>query len=284
MVCHLTGGVVPLVDSASTQEYDLFPALFDRVRRMAGRAPQTVTGDRGFSVEKCFRHATTNGTAPVFPWRANGTQKEAPDRDTHDRHGVMRCKHCGGDMKQKRFAVEKGTGTPWLWFKCAAPCEPGCAGEQRIRCETDWRSLVPLSRLEPVYHELMASHRAYEGVHDYWRDRYKVAADTLGLRPKIVSLNWHRLRANVACYIDWLRIAAVNEWLGSARDEKRGKKDKEIKKGKRTMMEAGVFAAKKLLDRRSRDGLDLPYGPQAKALGLGEEAPPSQRPGAPPGS
>jgi len=276
MVCHLTGGVIPLVDSASTQEYDLFKPLYDRVRRMVGEAPQTVTGDRGFSMEKCFKHATLSGTAPVFPWRANGTQTEPPDHGTHDRHGVMRCKHCGGETKQKRFAVENGT--PYLWFQCEAPREPGCAGEQRIRCETDWRSLIPLSRLEPLYHEFTASHRAYEGVHDYWRDRYRVAADTLGLRPKVVSLNWHRLRANVASFIDWLRIAAVNGWLGSARAAKSGKQ------GKRTKMEAGALAAKKLLDLRSREELDLPYGPQAKALGLGEETPPSRRPGAPPGS
>lgn len=80
-------------------------------------------------------------------------------------------------MKQKRFAVDKGT--PCLWFKCTAPITPECAGEQRIYCEKDWRTLIPLSRLEPLYHELKASHRAYEGVHDYWRDRYRVAADTL---------------------------------------------------------------------------------------------------------
>jgi hypothetical protein len=288
MVCHLTGGVIPLVDSASRQEYDLFPALMDRVCAMADNAPQTVVGDRGFSVEKCFEYATRRGIAPVFPWRAGGTRTEPRDHDTHDRDGVMRCRHCGGETKQTRFALEaskKGTGTPWLWFKCAAPATPDCAGEQRIRCETDWRSLIPLSRLEPLYHELMAMHRQYEGVHDYWRDRYRVAADTLANRPKIVSLNWHRLRANVACFIDWLRIAARNDWLDPARPDAEGGngKVKQLRRGARKKMEAGVKAAKELLDRRSADGLDLPYGPKAKALGLGEETPPSERSGAPPG-
>jgi hypothetical protein len=191
-------------------------------------------------------------------------------------------------MKQTRFAIEtkktrltakkKQTGsaakkkeTPWLWFKCVAPRLPECEGEQRIRCETDWRSLIPLSRLEPLYHELRKSHYEYEGTHDYWRDRYRVAADTLANRPKVVSLNWHRLRANVACLIDWLRIAKLNEWLGSARAAKRERK------GVRRKLEASVKAVAELIKDRSNDGLDLPYGPRAATLGLGEATPPSAR-------
>jgi hypothetical protein len=186
MVCNLTSGVIPSVDPANKQEYDLFPALLDRVCAMAGTAPQTVIGDRGFSVEKCFRYVTRKGIAPVFPMRKYKNQRGRPDKLTHDRHGVMRCKHCGGEMKQKRFAVENGT--PYLWFKCVAPYDAKCEGEQRIRCETDWRSLIPLSRLEPLYQELKATHWQYEGVHDYWRDRYRVAADSLAMRPKVVSI------------------------------------------------------------------------------------------------
>jgi hypothetical protein len=50
-------------------------------------------------------------------------------------------------------------------------------------------------------------------------------------------------------------------------------------------MDTGVQAVANLLKRRSDDGLDLPYGPKAAALELGEETPPSLRPsGDPPGS
>jgi hypothetical protein len=273
-----TGGVIPSVDPANKQEYDVFPELMDRVCKLTGKTPQTVTGDKGYAVEKCYKYATRKGIAPVFPWR--GGDRERKDHPTHDRDGVKRCDHCGGEMKQTRFAIEKGKTkeTPWLWFKCAAPATPACAGEQRIRCETDWRSLVPLSRLNPVYHELLKSHYEYEGVHDYWRDRYRVAADTLALRPKVVSMNWHRLRANVACFIDWLRIAAVNGWLGSARAAKRGRN------GVRTKVDAAAKAVAELIKDRSNAGLDLPYGPGAAALGLGETMPPSARSsGDPPG-
>jgi hypothetical protein len=84
-----------------------------------------------------------------------------------------------------------------------------------------------------------------------------------------------RVPANVACFIDWLRIAARNDWLDPARPDAEGGngKVKQLRRGVRKKMEAGVKAAKELLDRRSVDGLDLPYGPKAKALGLGEETP-----------
>jgi hypothetical protein len=38
-------------------------------------------------------------------------------------------------------------------------------------------------RRDPLYHELKESHSSYEAQHDWWRDRYKVAADDLGVRP-----------------------------------------------------------------------------------------------------
>jgi hypothetical protein len=60
------GGVIPSVDPANRQEYDLFPPLLDRVCAMAGTPPQTVIGDRGFSVKKYFEYAMRKGIAPVF--------------------------------------------------------------------------------------------------------------------------------------------------------------------------------------------------------------------------
>jgi hypothetical protein len=273
-ICHFTGGVVPGVDDASTQEFNLFPSIYDRVREMAGEAPQTVIGDKGFSVANCFEHATSNGTAPIFPFRPSGGDFKRHDAETHDRHGVMRCKGCGGPMEQVRFSAAHGK--PRLWFRCMVGVTPECAKEQTISCSTDWKALVPLARTEALYHELKESHGTYEGAHDYWRDRYKVAADDLGVRPKVVSLDWHRLRANVACLIEWLRIGSKHGWLGSARAARR--------KGERRFKEVGLRIAGRLAKMRVRMGLAQPYGPRAVALGLGEETPPSRRPrGAPPG-
>jgi hypothetical protein len=266
-VDHYTGGVIPSVDPANKQEYDLFIPLYDRVASMVGEAPQTVIGDRGLSVERCFQHAAENGSAPVFPWRRYGDGKRH-DKDTHDRHGVMRCKYCGGHMNQVKYS--KNNGKPRLWFRCASVTTPDCAREQTITCATDWRYLIPLSRMDPLYHELRKSHRTYEATHDYWRDRYKVAADTLANRPKSIGLDRHRLRASVACFVDWLRIAYINEWIKCV--------SRRAHDRVRSFRWAARKAARELADKRARAGLNRHYGPQAKALDLGEETPPSRRP------
>ena len=93
-----------------------------------------------------------------------------------------------------------------LWFDCMICATSDCAKTQTIACSTDYRLLVPLWRTDSLYHELKESHGTYEAAHDWWRDRYKVAADHLGLRPKVRSLGFHRLRANVAALVEWLRI------------------------------------------------------------------------------
>jgi hypothetical protein len=272
-VDHYTGGVIPSVDSASINECHLYPQLFDRVKDLTGRAPETAIADRGMSISSCFEHTTKNGTAAVFPYRKSGNGQRH-DHETHDRHGIKRCKHCGGETEQVRFSADNGR--PRLWFRCMSPTAPGCEKDQTIACKTDWRSLVALSRTDPLYHELKRSHKSFEHAHDLWRDRYRVAADTLGNRPKAVGLDWHRLRANVACLIDWLRIAAKNDWLGA----KPSKKNSLV--AKRKFRSRGEKDAKELADRRARLGLATPYGATAAALGLGPKEPPSRRKRRPP--
>ncbi|MGO9763602.1 MAG: hypothetical protein ACLP1Q_20310 [Solirubrobacteraceae bacterium] len=272
IIDHYTGGVIPSVHSASTNESKLFPDLHDRVTGMVGEAPQSVVGDKGFSVSECFEYATRNGSAPVFPWR--GVTRH--DKLTHDRHGLLRCKHCGGPTHQTKFS--RAGGSPRLWFRCIdGTATPGCAKPQTITCATDWRLLVPLARTEPLYQELRASHHAYEGVHDYWRDRYRVAADSRANRPKAVGINWHRLRANVACLVDWLRIAALNGWLGSTRAQRRHGHAPQQGEVVRRCEKDALTAVDGLKKFRARKGLMSRYGPQAKKLGLGEETPPSRR-------
>ena len=77
-VDHYTGGAVPIVDSASRQEYDLFDDHYDLVCELLGTPPETAVADKGLSIEPAFRKCTTNGTAPVFPWRPLGRRPQAP--------------------------------------------------------------------------------------------------------------------------------------------------------------------------------------------------------------
>jgi hypothetical protein len=277
---HFTGGVIPLVESASRQEYDLFEDQYDLVRDLLGETPETAIGDKGFSVQSVFRKCTTNGTAPVFPWRPGGGDFKRHDKDTHDRHGVPRCKHCGAPTRFVRFspgdlAKPPDQRNPRLWVRCMAGATPECTKTQTISCSGDYRLLVPLWRTDPLYHELKESHSTYEAQHDWWRDRYKVAADDLGVRPKIRDIAWHRLRANIAALVDWLRICYREGWLGKPRRNHKG--------AERKFKDRAAVITEKLAKMRVRMGIMGAYGRKAEELGLGDRIPPSRRArGAPP--
>ena len=57
-----------------------------------------MSGDRGYSVRKTFMHNTERGIASVFPWRQGPGEsaRRDMDRDEVDRHGIIRCRECGG--------------------------------------------------------------------------------------------------------------------------------------------------------------------------------------------
>ena len=274
-VCHFTGGVLfSGVYSASRQEYDLFDDVYDTACRILGTAPDSAVGDKGYSTASVFKKCTTNGTAPVIPWRPKGGSLKRHDKDEHDRHGIPRCKHCGGPTTFVRFSrgdrsKPADQRKPRLWARCMVVATGKCANDQTFSCSTDWRLLVPLWRTDPLYHELKQSHSSYEAVHDWWRDRYKVAADNLANRPKVRSIGWHRLRANAAALVDWLRICSREGWLGSAR--------RNNGKPTRSFEESGRKAARQLAGMRLRMGIGQPYGRKASRLGLGDESPPSRR-------
>lgn len=263
IVDGFTGGAIPSVDSASKQEFKIFPELFDRAVEMIGDAPETIVADRGVSLTECYEHATRAGTAPIFPWRVHSGERQPADRLEYDRHGVKRCVGCGGPMRQTKASTK---GQPRLWFRCMLKLTPECEKDQTISCSTNWRLLVPLNQTEPLYHELADSHRSYEGVHLYWRNRYRVGSDVLANRSKRVSIGCHRLRANVACLVDWLRIAARCGWLGSTKTEHTGK---------RKFRKRGERLAAKLADERAKAGLLAAYGPAAVRLGFKVGKPPS---------
>jgi hypothetical protein len=269
---HFTGGVVfPGIYSASRQEYDLFDDVLDNAKRMTGRKPETANADKGQSVRKNFERLTREGIAAVFPWRPGGGDNKRHDSDRYDRHGVPRCKHCGGPSLFVRFNHQP---TPSIWFRCMLGHTPACANDQRIACSNEWRLLVPLWRTDTLYHELRLSHGQYESVHDWWRDRYRVGADGNANRMKMVGLAAHRLRANAACLIEWLRICYREGWLGSARRNRRS--------AVRPFAERAEAITTKFTFMRLRMRLLGPYGEAAERIEVGDRIPPSRRPrGAP---
>jgi hypothetical protein len=102
-VDHYTGGAIPIVESASRQEYDLFDDHYDSsascsARRRRPPSPTRACPSHGVQETHHQRHR------PVFPWRPSGGDFKRHDHDTHDRHGIPRCKHCGGQTNFVRFS------------------------------------------------------------------------------------------------------------------------------------------------------------------------------------
>jgi hypothetical protein len=268
---HFTGAPVAVgVYSASRQEYHIYPELFERVVQALGQEPQSVVADKGFSVESVFAFNTAQGVASVMPWWKRRGNESRQDYDSHDRHGIPRCKHCGAPGKFVRFSK---TPKARLWFHCVAGTTAACNKDQSLACSNDWRLLLPLWRTDPIYHDLEASHSTYERVHRHWRERYQVAGDGLANRPKRRGQAWQELRAQGALLVEWLRISWREGWLGSARRNT----------GQPTRYGEGKRRATRLGDFRARIGLTRPYGTAAEALGLGKREPPSKRAKAPPG-
>lgn len=270
-VDHYTGAPIAVgVYSASVNEHRSYPDLLQRSISAIGSKPETVVADKGFSLESVFAENTRNGIASVIPWRQSNQNEKRHDHDTHDRHGVPRCKHCGAPSEFVRFASRP---SPRLWFRCARQSTTACAKAQTISCSKDWRLLIPLWRTEAIYHELEASHQHYERVHHHWRERYLVAGDHLSTRPKRRGIAWQELRSQAALVAEWLTLAWREGWLGSAR---RNRKDA-TRNG-----DVGERRAKSLLRFRRSEGLAYCYGERAEALGIGFRDPPSRRSQGPP--
>lgn len=181
-VDHYTGGALAVVvESSSRQEYDIYPELYAQLEQTLGGRPETIIADKGFSVKRVFQHNTERGVATVISYKRAGGDGLRHDHETHDRHGIPRCKHCGGPTNFVRF---NESPKPRVWFDCAVGLIAACAKTQSLSCSKDWKLLVPLWRTNPLYHELKHSHSHYEHAHNNWRSRYRVAADDLGIRPK----------------------------------------------------------------------------------------------------
>lgn len=265
---HFTGGVLFAgVYNASVMEFDQFPDIYEKTTRIIGAPPQTMIADKGHSIAQIFELTTRNGTTLIAPWRPpNGQNTTRHDHETHDRHGVPRCRHCGGPGVFRRFVK---TGNPRIYFTCLYNPTDNCSREQSLACSKDWRLPIPLQRTEPLYHELRGSLGTFESQHDYWRDRYRVSADNLANRPKAIGLGWHKLRALAAGLVEWLRVCHREGWLGSARRNHRHPV--------RRREQVGIHAARQLMRSRLQNGLMACYGPAAERLGLGGADPPSHR-------
>lgn len=274
---HYTGAPVSVhVTSASIREHTSYPDLYAKAVAATGRHPEAVVADRGYSISSVFEHNTRRGVASVMPWRksAGVTDRAKMDKDRHDRHGIVRCKHCGGETKFVRFSAnENDPAGPRLWAQCLSPVLPSCGKQQTVYCRDNWRMFLPMWRTEPTYMALKHSHDRYERVHELWRRRYNVGADDHALRPKRRGITCQQLRANAALMVEWLIILWRENWLTSARGVVRRKpRDTVIAE------DHGRHWVVRFKKMRERFGLHQPYGPKAVEQKVGKLKP---IPGAP---
>lgn len=273
---HFTGAPVAVrITSASVQEHRSYPDLYAAaVANTGGVHPAAVVADRGYSISSVFEHNTRLGVGSVMPWRAHASypDRSSEDRDTHDRHGVVRCKHCGGPTDFVSFARTAGAKRgkdkrgPRLYVLCRAPITPACEKRQSIGCQVSWRMLLPLWRDTPTYLALRHSHDRYERVHHHWRVRWRSGIDEHGLRPKRRGRPNQQLRANAALLVEWLMICWRERWLPDSRPLGHPDPDR--------IIEEDGYSHTDSLDRARADlGLEAPYGPRAVALKVGPARP-----------
>jgi hypothetical protein len=251
---------------ASVAEWDMYPHLMEKVlKTLGGVMPEVVSGDRGLSVEGPYRWNTERGIASVFPFR-----KPGPNFERHrlrcedfDEHGVGRCPCCGGPGAQIPGVTFTQAGYPRIRFTCADPNTVDCMIVSWSLNPADfkhgWRTIIPLSRLSPRYHATSATQLHFEKTFRDRRKRYWVdGADETG-KIKRFGLNAHRLRSAAARFLEWFRVCLRHGWINDP-TIKRNDREPRLRNGE----------DRRLTTLRSRrwQGLDIPYGPKALALGF----------------
>lgn len=93
----------------------------------------------------------------MSPWR-RGRYGSRADYDTerYDRHGIPRCKHCGGEGRFVSFDLNPKTAPPVcvrVWLR------RGEGKRMSINCDEKWRFLIPLWRNTEAYIALRRSSR-----------------------------------------------------------------------------------------------------------------------------
>lgn len=256
-----------------------YPILLEGLEMLTGRLPDRASGDKALSHPAIFMHNTERGIASVHPWRATRFEpsREAMDHDEVDRHGVPRCRHCGGpgdvSAAELGFTIT-ADDQPVIRFRCMLGLTADCGGVQQISCRTNPRLLVPLSRLSPQYHAMSIAGKHLERVWGHWRRRYGVAGqepDTRTYRRE--SVPCQRLRAQTARLIEWFRILLRLGWL-TGRTSRRQTHIKTIDGSRRL---------NNVLRARERHRLNVPYGRYAVQAGIATNSdPPPQGDDPPP--
>ncbi len=258
---HATGGLLAFdVVPADQNEFSVAAGLMDQTRDAVGLHPQAMVADRGFHITSVFTALHERQIAYVGPWRKAKHQRTraqaATSSDGHvDRHGVIRCRECGGPTRAHgaNLGVTSARGRTAIRVQCAIRPLPECAGTQTILPDAAPRLIGPLNRTDEVYWQLRHTHSNYERVHAERLARYTVGGRDTASRTKRLGLGAQRVRLRYAQLLDWLRICLRYGWIKPPRGQRK------IRRHAIAWRETpGAWRVQQVLHARATDGLDLP--------------------------
>ena len=257
------------VVSARVQEWDAYPNVLERTCEAVGRWPQMVSADRGFVMPQTYEFNTRRGIGSAFPWREpkSGYRRRHYETEEFDRHGIMRCQHCGSpcDIRGQGLGFYfDESDTPRIRGRCKWRGAEESAETQSIACGREWRQLQPLCVTDGVFNQMNHTHASTERVHLNLRQRYTQGGKETVMRNKRLGIECQQLRAAAVVLLEWFRLCLRHGWLGS---------HKKLNLAAPALRNMGKRLFE-ILEARKRWALDLPYGEAARACGLGRHGPP----------
>lgn len=200
----LTGALIcARTFSARRNEASTFMDTYGRLTAVAGK-PLAIAYDMAADVTSLHEKMAKDGVALVTPMRKD-PRAPAEGRNflSFGHHGEGRCSECHAPGVQFRFSAES-SGGPRVWFYCenCKTGDPEHRKEWSLACSRDWRRLKPLSRFDPVFHELLVARGNREGPHADRRERWGIAGNDVSSRLRRIGTDWQDLHAALAALLE----------------------------------------------------------------------------------
>jgi hypothetical protein len=257
---HVTGGTLAFdVVPADRNEHACAADLMDDTQRLVGLYPQAMVADRGFHTRGVFTSLHDRQITYVGPWRKTHHQPTRADAaaaadNRVDRHGVIRCRHCGGPTVKhgRHLGTVSSRGRTAIRVRCAIQTLPECAGTQTTQPSVEPRLIAAIDRTDEVYWQLRHTHSNRERAHAERRSRCTVGGRDVLTRTKRLGIAPQRVRLRFAQLIDWVRICLRYGWVKAPKG-RRAKRHQIA-----WVTSPGAYRAQNVHEVRIREGLDIP--------------------------
>jgi len=226
---HVTGGLLAFkVVPAHESEFRVAAGLMDQTEGMIGLHPQAMVADRGFHFTQVFNELHDRKIAYVGPWRQAKHVRTRDDAAAAsgglvDRHGVIRCRECGGPTRAHgaNLGITTSRDRTAIRVQCVHRILPSCGSTQTVPPSVAPRLIGPLNRTDEVYWQLRHAHSNFERVHAERLARYTVGGRDASTRTKRLGVAPQHVRLRYAQLLDWLRICLRHGWIKPPRGQRK---------------------------------------------------------------